>query len=104
MFSSALDLNQKIALRESNFFGGVGKVKLNQIIIPRRSFHSSGVRRPESRSAYEAAKTPCGLCESLSIRVVTKRRYIAANRSIRTAIVSSGSDFAALVGEKSPLH
>src|SRR5215469_5449725 len=61
MLSLALDLNQKIALRESNFFGGVGKFTLNQMIIPRKFSQSSLVRFPESSSAYEAANTPLWL-------------------------------------------
>src|SRR3954462_12302424 len=94
MFSSAVDLNQKIALRESNFFGGDGKFTLNQIIISRKRSHSPRVRSSESRSACEAANTPCDLCELLSIRVVTKRRNIVGNRLSRTAIVSFRSSLA----------
>src|SRR6185437_11959605 len=64
MFSLAIDLNQKTARRESKRFGGVGKFTLNQIVISRNWFRSSFVRSPESKSAYEAANTHCGLWES----------------------------------------
>ncbi len=77
--SSASDLNQNIA-RYDRFrnleMSGDDKFLSNQIRMSSSWVRSSGDKSPESRSSWAVIKSPFCWCESTSICVTTKRRYI----------------------------
>src|SRR5262245_17458536 len=77
--SSASALNQNIA-RYDRFrkleMSGSGKFLSNQVRMSSSRICSSGDNFSESRSSSAAIKSPFGWCESSSICVTTKRRYI----------------------------